>query len=910
MYYPTVRVDYDRSQKLRFNLAWNMTKNISPTATAPNLPGPAFAKTGAGNKGNSYIAAAGIDYTFSPSLVNEFRGGFLYTASFFAYNGVTPTVDTQQLAWNFPTLPYWYSSIQMNGTDFQIPTGSYYPVFNASDTLTWQRRAHTLNFGFSWWREQNHYYNGDLGYPGISFGSTAGLASGDPAINAFSTGATGTLPNGASALAEAEELYAVLVGRISGASGSYAYNKGTKSYPPKIGAYNLDELQKAFGLSVQDSYRIRPTLTLNYGLRWDFTWPDYDLTDAYHSAAPVAVWGPSGIGNIFSPGTLTGTDDPQLTLNPSPVKPWFVAPQPAFGFAWNPHGKLMGGEKTVIRGGFSLRTYTEPQQFFWDNASDFAAVFYQSFFANAYGTGAGTFTPGSLTWQGPNTNLQTYLPNGYGLNPTQFLNSYPFSDFTFQGGPGINGMAANIKQPYTESWNLGIQRQIAANSALEIRYVGNRSLRQWITINPNEVNIFENGFLTQFKDAQQNLAINNASGNVNYQGSFANNGLPGQQALPIFQAAFAGELAGAGGNFADYTNSTFVTDLQTGQAGSLASVLAGIAGAAPYLCNLVGSNNFSPCVNEGYITGAGAGYPVNFFQVNPYAQDIGLSQMVAKGYSNYNSVQMDFRQRQWHGMAFDANYTWSHTLGLATQNNWLGIPNIFTLRDMRLSYAPTLFDIRHSVHANGTYDLPFGKGKQFANRGGLVDRVIGGWIVGSIFTMQGGNPFPLQGYYATFNDYGDGGVRLHGVTVSQLQSAVGVYPIAGTATVSFLNPKYLASPTGGGANPAYITPNTTPGTFGQTVYLHGPRYVNDDMSISKHVPIAEGIDFSLQAEMINAFNHPTFQPGSGTTGFGGCTYSCFANSFTPNVTYPGFGIGGNSPSYGPRVIELRANIEF
>jgi hypothetical protein len=916
MYYPTVRVDYNLNQKMRFNLAFNMTKQSSPTAYAPNLPGPAFAKTGAGYKGNSYTAAAGIDYTFSPSLVNEFRGGFLYNASFFAYNGTTPTVNSQQLGWNFAALPYPMNT-QMNGTDFQIPTGSYYPVFNMSDTLTWQRRAHTWNFGFSWWREQNHYYNGDLGYPGISFG----LASGDPAINAFTTSSTGTLPNANStAYAEAQELYAVLVGRISGVSGSYAYNKGTDSYAQKIGAYNLDELQKAFGFFVQDSYRIRPSLTLNYGLRWDLTWPDYDLTNAYHSAAPDAIWGPSGNGNIFSPGTLTGTNDPQLTLNTSPVKPWFVAPQPAFGFAWNPHGTVMGGDKTVIRGGFSLRTYTEPQQYFWDNASDFGAVFYQSFFANAYGTGAGSFQPGSVTWQGPNTTVQSYLPNGYGYNPTQFQKSYSFSDFTFQGGPGINGMAANIKQPYTESWNLGIQRQITGNSALELRYVGNRSLRQWITINTNEVNIFENGFLTQFKAAQQNLAINNASGVANYQGSFANHGLTGQQATPIFAAAFvgAGEFVApcADGLASDYCNSNFVTDLQTGQAGALASVLAGIAGAAPYLCNLVGSANFSPCAAQG-VTGAGAGYPVNFFQVNPYAQDIGLSQMVAKGYSNYNSLQVDFRQRQWHGMQFDANYTWSHTLGLATQNNWLGIPNIFTLRDMRLSYAPTLFDIRHSVHISGTYDLPFGKGKPFANRGGLVDRIAGGWIVGSIFTLQGGSPFPLQGYYATFNDYGDGGVRLHGVTASQLQSAVGVYPIAGTPTVSFLNPQYLASPTGGGANPSYITPNITPGTFGQIVYLHGPRYVNDDMSISKHVRIVEGVSFSLQAEMINAFNHPTFQPGSGggiNTGpnatFGGCAYYCYVGGFTPNVTSDAFGIGGTSPSYSPRVIELRANIEF
>jgi hypothetical protein len=772
-----------------------------------------------------------------------------------------------------------------------------------------------LSFGFSWWREQNHYYNGVLGYPVLSMG----LANGDPALSAFSGGAGGTVPNSSGAqLFEAQELYAVLTGRVSGVSGSYAYNQQTDSYLQGIGTYNLDELQKAFGLFIQDSYRIRPTLTLNYGLRWDFTWPDYDLTNAYHSAAPDAIWGPSGINNLFNPGVLNGTMDPQLTQNSAPAKPWYVTPQPAIGIAWNPRfdsgllSKITGVDKTVVRVGFSLRRFTEPQQYFWNQASDYAAVYFASFFANANTTGTtGTFDPGSLAWQGQNagTNGQgVNLPNGYGLAPTQFLKSYPFSSFTFQGGPGINGVEGNIRQPYTESWNLGIQRQLSETKAIEIRYVGNRSLRQWIVLDPNEVNIFENGFLTQFKQAQANLAANNSSSNASYAGSFANHGLAGQGALPFFDAAFAGEGPGADGSLADYTNSNFAFDVGTGQAGSLASVFTGIAGPVSYFCNLVPAGSFAPCANIGY-SGAGGPYPVNNLQVNPFSAGLGsLSELDAKGYSNYNSLQADFRQRAWHGLQFDANYTWSHTLGISTSNNWQGAVTAFTLRDMRLSYGPTLFDIRQAVHINATYDLPFGKGKPFANAGGIVDRVVGGFTLGTIFTFQTGNPFLLQGGYDTFNDYADGGVVLNGVTPSQLQSSVGVYRIAGQAAVDFINPKYLASNgTGGGANTSFITPNTTPGTIGSLVWLHGPRYVDDDLSISKHIAITERFRFSLQVEMLNAFNHPSFQPGSGA----GCSYYCYAaGGGFPNVQAFGFGIGGPSPSYLPRRIELRGNLEF
>jgi hypothetical protein len=374
--------------------------------------------------------------------------------------------------------------------------------------------------------------------------------------------------------------------------------------------------------------------------------------------------------------------------------------QPAVGWRQDSHPR-----------GFSFRKFTEPQQYVWNQASDYGSFYYQGFFLNPNNTGqVGSFSPGSLSLGGA-------LP-AYGFSPQSFQRIESQSDFTFQGGsvPGVNGIDPHLKQPYTESWNFGIQRQLTNSSALEIRYVGNRTLHQWMAVDPNEINIFENGFLTQFKAAQRNLAINNASGVAAYQGSFANNGLPGQQALPIFNAAFAGESAGPDSKFQDYTSSAFVGELNTGQAGLLANTLAGINGTAPYFCNLVGSS-FVPCANTGF-TGPGAGYPINFFQANPFAQGAGFvtSALVANGYSNYNGLQVDFRQRAWHGMQFDANYTWSHTLGISTPNNWQGQANEFTLRDPRLSYGPTLFDIRHSVNISGSFDLPFGRGKESSIR--------------------------------------------------------------------------------------------------------------------------------------------------------------------------------------------------
>jgi hypothetical protein len=950
-YYPAVRVDYTPTDKMRFNVAWNMTKFHYPVnGTAyPDFPGSTWSNTGGGVVSKNYTAAFGFDYTVSPTIVNDFRGGFLYNWSLYGAGAAPLSANIPQVGWDYPGAGGVLAT-QMSGTVDYVPTGTYYPIFNASDTVTWQHHAHNVSFGFSWYQEQDHYYNGVQGFPVV----TMGLANGDPTLTkgggAFTTT---TIPDSTQTqTAVAQQLYAILTGTISGVNGQYAYDPQSKQfYTGQLNAYNLDELQRAWALHFQDSYRLRPNLTLNYGLRWDFTGADHDLTGLYHSATPAAIFGPSGINNLFNPGSLHGDLNPVIAERPTAYNSWNVSPQPAVGIAWNPHGgdgwfgqKLMGGDRTVIRAGISLKKFTEPQQYFWNQASDGGSFYYQSFnlFANS-NSGPSNFVPGSFLLTTPslpsnNTPFQLPAGNSYALSPQTFQVSEAMSDFTFVGGPGANGINPNIQQPYTESWNLGIQRQLGESRALEIRYVGNRTLRQWMYEDINEVNIFQSGpfgVLTNVKAAQTNLAINNASNNPNYQGSFANHGLPGQQATPLFDAAFAGptELNPPcpDGLAADYCSSNLATMVGTGQAGAIGGVLDNNNGTAPYFCNLVGSS-FGPCANAlngvNY-TGAGAGLPMNFLQANPYAAGNPALYLVAEGYSNYNGLQVDLRQKQWHGLQFDANYTWSHSLGLTTPNNWQGQTYTFTLRDMRLGYGPSLFDIRHSMNLNGTYDLPFGRGRSFVNHGGVLDKVVGGWTLGTIFNFQTGTPFLLGGgsgngnptTASTFNNdpnadgLGDGGVVLHGVTVSQLQKSIGVYHIPGQTTVDLIGPKYLANNgAGGGANPAYITPNTTAGTIGQRVWLYGPRYWNDDLSITKHFPIRENIQFILQSEMLNVFNHPNFQPGPGS----GCNYYCNSAGYQfPFIQGSGFGIGGISPNYnaaspnqGARVIELRANIEF
>jgi hypothetical protein len=906
-YFPSVRVDYNATDKVRMSLAWTMTYNLQPGANAPPFPGSQFSDHTAGYKTKNYTSSYSIDWDLSPRLINQFKLGFLYDVNEFAYNA-------KQLYATNPTVNW---AIANSGQTYQLPVTSYYPAFNATDSVTYQKGSHTIKAGFTGYHEQDHYWNPPSGFPVYNLG----LAAGDPAINAFTTNSSGSLPDASnSSFTEAQGLYATLTGRISGVGGTNAYSAGQGGYLPTgtVGSYALDESTLAWGLFAQDSYRFRPTLTLNYGLRWDFTGQSTDKSGLYHNADPSSVYGPTAIGDLFHPGSLTGNSDPMLVARARAYAPWHVSPQPSVGLAWNPKdhdgrlGKLLGGDHTVFRLGYSLRRFTEPYQYYWNNVSDQGSFFYQSFALNANNTGTtGSFSPGSLS-------LGDTLP-AFILNPATYQNSVPESDFTFEGNcpgcgtPGVTGIDNHIQQPYSQSWNFGVQRQLGSR-VLELRYSGNVNRHQWINNNTNEVNIFENGFLTEFKQAQANLAAYrlanpgcDAAGTCSFAGSSGS--------LPTMNAAFQGEAAGGpGAPLVDYSNSTFINYLDTGQAGAFADSLAGINGTTSYFCNLVGSA-FAPCVNNaGYTGGAGAALPINFFQANPYAAGYQTQYMTAGGYSNYNSLQVDLRQGQWQGLQFDANYTWAHTLGYGVNTNgpggvtcggydgWCAWPDTITLRNPSLAYGPAQYDIRNTVHLTGTYDLPFGHGKAWLNSNDIASRLLGDWTVGTIITFQSGTPQQLSSGNLTFNDYGDGGVVLTNVTVQQLQKAVGVHRVAGETYALLIDPKYLQAANGtGGANPNYLKPNTTPGTVIHPLYLFGPHGFYNDISLSKSFPIYREMNFKLQAEATNAWNHPVFGVTSGS--FGGAP--SYGGGYVLNN---GFGTSGTTNN--PRVIEFRANIAF
>lgn len=850
----TARFDYQASEKLRVSVSDTYNRNVNDRGFRGTvLPGIFTEEQSVGQISNPYIANASATWTISPNKVNEFNFGIQSNQETFNI-GYDRSLFQPRLL-NFPlNLP---SGLEVtNGLGFGItfqPRNN--PIYNFADNFYYQRGNHSFSIGGNYMRSVVHQGTlGDAGTPRFSFG----VVGNDPINSIFNST---TLPNISNdARNDALALYALLTGRVSNVAKSVNVDEKTRQFAEDQ-PVTIRELQTSFGLYAQDSWRAGRSLTINYGLRWDFQGDVFNTNDIYTSPTLQDLFGPSGGSgnspNLFKPGSLGGIANPAINQRSHAYDRDWVNPAPHLGVAWNPSfqqgwlARAFGDRKTVFRGGYSISYYAEGLLNFTNNAGNNPGLRQSGNLVPGV-----DFAPGALTLGAP-------LP-AFKLFPASFSFPLALSNFAFTNTT-ISTIDPNIRAPYVQTWSAGVQRELRSGTVLEVRYAGNRGVRLWHTFNINETNIIENGFLNQFIQAKRNFDANVANGRGQ---TFANNNLTGQAATPIFDAAFAGLSAGQG-----FGNATFITQLQTGQAGALANTLAT---TSTYFCRLVG-NGFGPCAGLGFNTPGQ--YPINLFRLNPF---IGNANVLSdNSFSNYNALQIEFRQRLAHGLTMNVNYAWAHAMNDRYNKNVDNIGNFATLRNRRLDYGPSTFDIRHVLQAFGTYDLPVGRGRKFAVNNSILDGVIGGWTVGAIFRMQSGLPFKLSSGRMTVNQ-SDAGVVLSGTTkASDLQKMVGVFKGSGP-DVLFLDQKLIGSD--GRANSSFLAPPTTPGEFGSFVYLYGPRFVTTDLSLAKVAPIIkEKLRMEFRAEMVNAFNHPIFEVPTGGT-FGVTPVSITATNFGRTTT--------------------------
>ena len=826
--YPTGRVDYQATKDLAIrgvlNLQW---RDLARNRQYPGMP-----QWAGGFTSTYYILSTGADWTLKPNL--------FYQMSFGAQSNFEEFNPGNTLALYDPQGGYRISLPLIDSpepTNDLMPIPRNNPVWNLTNTLTWLKGKHTYTFGGTFRRTTMYESIG-----GAPTTITVGMATADPATSVFSaTNIPGLRQNDQ---ASAQSLYALLTGRISTAGGAYFIDENTKEYG--LNPAFRREAQNVGGVYAQDQWRVSPQLTLNYGLRWEFSGAAMNANDVYSGPEIAGILGPSTA--VFQPGVLNGDPNPQIYLRPKPYKADMNNPAPNVGVAWNPEkpggflGALLG--KAVYRGNYGINYYDE------------GLINFQTFAGNGPGLqqtlSLPVVAPGSLS-------LRTGIPP-YVAAPTSFSFPIPMSQSTFTRG--FATIDPDIKTPYVHNWTFGYQRELWNNSALEIRYIGNRGKNLWRGYNFNETNIFENGFLTEFQNAQRNLVINTANGRT----GFANNGLPGQVGLPIFETAFGprGSVAAVPSG-SGFTNGTFITNLQQGQAGRLANSLAG---NFLYLCAMVG-NAMPGCTSRGY--NAAGPYAINFFQANPLAAGSAVRVLTDEASSKYDALQLQFRQRLNRGISVTANYTFGKArtdrYGVTADNT----ADYTTLRDKSLNWGPTAYDLRHNFQAYGTVDIPVGRGRHYDVQNALLDQIIGGWAASAVVRIQSGRPFLLTSGRQTFNQQ-DSGVILNGISVSELQKKVNVRP-GPNGNVFYFDEDVIGAD--GRANTSLINYPTTPGVLGQYVSLYGPGFWTSDLGLSKQFSTGGATRFNFETLLINAFNHRNSVVG----GTGGTSVSIDSTTF-------------------------------
>jgi hypothetical protein len=776
----------------------------------------------AGQASTRWLITAADHSTFGSNVTNEFRYGRQWSPVGFIRNAP-------------PAGPYFISFASVTNFDNTFMSqGRKTTVNQIIDNLAWIKGSHTMRFGGDFQQIFADTFN-DAGIE-----ETITLGSNSANSNGITSSQFPLLPSGSTGTAivtRAQNVFADIAGFL--ASASQTFNVTTPSSGFVQGATRSRIFkERDLALYAQDQWKFRSNLTLNYGMRWE-----YEGVPTIPNGLGIQItnvndlFGVSGFGNLFNP-----TAPPGSQVN-AVAKLDFVSGKtgrglfnndwnnfaPFLGFAWSPNFKggfmrsLFGSEGTSsVRGGYSISYLHD----------GFTVI------SNALGTG--TTNPGLIQTAANTTPTGVLSGSGIALaSPTFTMPITDRQNFLANPNNALWAIDPNLRVPYVQQWSIGYERELTKNMAFEARYVGNHAIKVWRANNFNEVNIYENGFLNEFKNAQINLAARSGT-------NFAP-GCAGCVPTPILDKFFTG-LASTSGS--GYGSATFISNLANNNIGTMANTLA--------FSTTYRGNRENPAL----------GLPANFFAANPNAA--GITLLTNNSMSNYNALELEFRQRYAHGLQFQADYTWSKALTNARDalgNNQNDLVSFRTLRNTGLDYARSNQDQTQRFVANTIYDLPFGNGKQYWNSSnGVVNRLVGGWTVGGIVVWQTRPPLYITSGRASVNQLNaaNNPAQLVGITFEEFKKNVGVFR---TPTgVYFINPNLLNITTNAAGQfvSSTIKPGLlgqpAPGTFGNFPInsLNGPAYFNLDASLVKRIPITERVKFELKTTFINVLNHPNF----------------------------------------------------
>jgi hypothetical protein len=426
----TVRIDQNISAKSKAYFTYNSRQNAR-ISTNPEFAGPAG--FGRSQSFTTHYIRGGYDYTISSSMLNHFSAGYNRTNSANIGAGVTlgKGTDWDQALGISGLTGTMFPAIQFGGSAGEGYSGFGDSVdgdtidngYRINDTLSWVKGKHDFKFGVDW-RLQI--------FDPLNFANTSGT---------FNFGRNETAGTIATDPSSGDAFASMLLGAVDGSNAtSYA------TQPRWVRDY--------YAVFAQDNYKITPTFTLSYGLRWDLDQPN---REAFGDTSNISLTTPNpGAGGLPGALVFAGSGAGRNgDTNERWANVWKKDFGPRLGFAWAP---AMFGNKTVFRGGYGIlygaMTY-----------ADFGADELTGFQANpAFNTPDG-FNPAYNLRSG----FPAFAPPP-NLSPTQ-LN--PTATGGFQGPTYIDpsyGRPAMI-----QNWSFEVQHELATDLILDVAYVGEHS---------------------------------------------------------------------------------------------------------------------------------------------------------------------------------------------------------------------------------------------------------------------------------------------------------------------------------------------------------------------------------------------------------------------------------------------------